>query len=255
MIRALQTAFAAAALTGFSLYIWREGYIYTDLAILALVPLALVIWAGCWPLALQPCRARLRIVLRNESPLGRVLTGRLRAFVLSGIFTFVAVTLLAWQAWTVSLTEVLVLSAAFFLSAVLFSVGQNVLSAHFHQPFANSIATSVVTWLVAVPFTLIIAWTTWAWAKMPGEMLNANIYGAVLSGVSELPDRGGWIAAILSVPSGYEAAKLWAVVQLRDYPIIGTLFSLDAALFAFVLCRSAIVIAQFIEKHIAKAKV
>lgn len=252
MLRSIHTAFAAASMCLLSLYIWRESYRYTDWAVLALLPLALGIWAGSWPLVLRPWRARIDVIVRDDSPLRKILTGRLRAFFLSGIFTFVAVTLLAWQAWTVSWQGALVLAVAFVTSAMLFSAGQNILIAHFHQPFACGISTSMVTWMVAAPFTLVIAWTTWAWTKMPGGMLDATIYSAVASGIDKLPDRGGWISAILMLPAGYDAAKLWVVIQLRDYPIVGAIFSLDAALFAFVLCRSAIVVTQFIEAQVKK---
>lgn len=85
---------------------------------------------------------------------------------------------------------------------------------------------------------------------MPGEILNASFYEALHIGRAQLPLRGGWLSTLLSVPFGYDAAKLWAVVQLRDYPILGLLFSLDAALFSFVLCRTSIVVAQFIEAHV-----
>lgn len=88
--------------------------------------------------------------------------------------------------------------------------------------------------------------------KMPGEMLNASFSEVMFRGLGDLPDRGGWIGAILTIPSRYEAAQLWIVIQLKDYPIVGILFSLDAALFAFVLCRSAVVTTQFVEQNIIK---
>jgi len=252
MRRSLQNALASTALTMLSLYLWRIAYISTDWAVLALIPLAFAIVAGLWPLVLKPWRARLHIALRPESSLGGFLTGRLRAIFISGAFTIVAVILLAWQALSVSIPEAAIILAAFFLSACLFATGQTLLLRHFQQPFARSIATSVVTWTVALPFTLIIALSTWALAPIPGKMLDAELMDALLIGLGNLPERGGWIAAILALPYGYEATKIWAVVQLRDYPIVGAVFSLDAALFSFVLCRSAIIITQFVETHIMK---
>lgn len=247
MGRAIQNAVAAAALIGISLYLWREGYQYSDWAVVALLPAAVVIWTGFLPLVRDTWRARLHTALREESPLGKILTGKLRAHLLSGLFTTIAITLLAWRALSVTLIEVTVLATAIILSATLFSIGLNWLSKHFHRPFARSIAASVVTWTVAFPFTLAIAWTTWEWSQMPGAMLNASLYDAMNSGLGELPDRGGLVTNILGLLSGYEAAKLWIVIQLREYPFVGVLFSLDAALYAFVLCRSAIVIALFVE--------
>lgn len=173
---------------------------------------------------------------------------------MSGAFTFFAVTLLASQALTATPADAITMLIAFLLSSCTFSSGQKALGRHFHQPFARAVTTSIVTWVVALPFTLIFALSTWAWATIPGAMLNAGLQEAVQIGLDRLPERGGWIAGVLAIPYGYEATKLWIVVQLRDYPVAGALFSLDAALFSFVLCRSAIVITQFIEAHVAKAQ-
>ncbi len=254
MHRSLQNAFAATALTGLSLYVWRIAYISSDWAGLALIPLALVISAGFWPLTLDPWRARLNLALREDSSLRKFLTGRIRAVFLSAIFTFVAVTLMAWQAICASITDAAIMITAFLLSAWIFSSGKHLPLRHFHQPFGRALAASLATWMVALPLTLIIALSTWAWATQPGAMRDAGFQDALQIGLDKLPARGGWIVGILAVPYGYEAAKLWVVVQLREYPIVGALFSLDAALFSFVLCRSAIVISQFIEAHIMKAQ-
>jgi len=60
------------------------------------------------------------------------------------------------------------------------------------------------------------------------------------------------LPVILSVPYGFEAAKLWGVVQLREYPAAGVLFSLDTALFVFILCRTAIIVTLFVEANVIK---
>lgn len=254
MPRSILHALAATLLVAVSMSLWRLAYVWTDWAILALVPMTAAIAAGIWPLALEPWRAKLHVMLRPDSRLGRWLTGGLRAAVITVLFTFVAVTLLAWQALTLSTTGTAVFLTAFFLSASLFAAGQNWLLRHFYQPFARSVATTVVTWIVAAPFMLIFAFATWSSALLPGEILDADLPGAVQIGLRNLPDRGGWIAALLAILYGYEALKIWAVVQLRDYWIVGVLFSIDAALFSFVLCRSAIVITQFIENNVIKVE-
>lgn len=254
MPRSLHYALAATALTGLSLYVWRVAYDYSDWAVLALIPMAVVIFIGVWPLNLHPWKARLRLALRDGSPLTIFLTGRFRSTVLSVCFTCVAIILLAWQALNASESDAMVMVVTFLLSSCIFSAGHDFLMRHFHQPFARVYATSLVTWLVALPFTLIVAGYTWAWGNQPGEMLDAGLQEALQIGLDNLPERGGWIASILAVPYGYEAAKLWGVVQLRDYPVAGLLFSLDTALFGFVLCRTAIIITQFVEAHVIKLR-
>jgi len=255
MPRSLQYAFAATALTGFSLYLWRIAYGSSDWAVIALTPLAVVIFIGVWPLNLEPWKAHLKLALRHDSPLSTLLTGRFRSAILSLSFTCVAIILLAWQALTAAAPDAVIIVATFFLTACIYSAGHDVSQRHFNQPFARAFATSLVSWVVAVPFTLMVAGYTWALGSQPGAMLDASLQEALQIGLENLPERGGWIASILAVPYGYEAAKLWGVVQLQDYPVAGVLFSLDTALFGFVLCRTAIIVTLFVETHVIKVRV
>jgi hypothetical protein len=214
--------------------------------------LAVVIYAGAWPLLLDPWKARFRVAVREDSALSRILTGKIRATALALFFTVAAVLLLAWQALSVGVAEGAILVLAAFTAGSVFAAGQSFLAHHFHQPFARAIATSVVTWIVAIPFALILSLSTWAWAAMPGSMLDASFSEALRLGLDRLPARGGWIAEVLAVPYAYDAAKLWLVVQLRDYPLVAVAFSLDAALVSFVLCRVSIVATQFAERQLPK---
>lgn len=252
MVRSIQSAFVAALFATLSLYLWRITYPSTDFAVLAVIPLAFVLGVGIWSLVLDPWKARLRVELREDSPFARLLTGKIRTAFLTIGFTTVTVTLLSWQALRTSAAEAAVMLAAFVISASVFTTVQAFIARHLHQPFARVVATALTTWLVALPFAVIIAYTTWAWATVPGAMLGASLSDAVQIGLAELPERGGRIADILSVPYAYEAAKLWVVVQMQDYPIVGALFSIDAALISVILTRSAIVITHVIEQHIMK---
>ena len=111
MYRHLQIAVLATLLATFSFYLWRISFTYSDWAILALVPLTVIIVTSIWPLTLDPWKARLDIALRNESTWKKWLTGGLRTILLSSVFTLGSVTLLAWQAW------IQVSSATFDLTA------------------------------------------------------------------------------------------------------------------------------------------
>ncbi len=253
MARSVLNALVATVLTAVSLYLWRITYPSTDWAAMALGLLALAIWLGSWPLFLDTWRVRFFIALREDSFLGKILTGRVRAAFLTTGFTLAAVTLLAWQSLNASKEEACIMLLAFLLSGGLFSLGQNLVARQFHQPFARSLATSLVSWLVAVPFTIFLAYSFWAWTAMPGAMLDADLSRAVHIGLEELPPRGGWIATFLAIPYIYEAIKLWVAVKLADYPVVSILLSFDAALFSFVLCRTAIVVTQFVEAHMMKA--
>lgn len=250
MSRPLQIAAAATLFAFLSLLLWQRAFQTSDWAVLALLPLAAVISTGFWPLTLAPWKARLHIALRPQSQWGKRLTGRIRAAVFSGAFTFVSIALFAWQSLRISAPEGLLMALVFFVSALAYFFAQATLLRHFHQPFARAYATSLATWVVAVPATIAIAWCVWALTPMPGTMLDAGFQQALQIGLAQLPPRDGWLTALLSVLFGYEAVKLWVVVQLRDYPLLGWLFSLDVAVFSFILCRTGIIVAQVIDAHV-----
>jgi len=213
-------------------------------------PMAVIIATSFWSLTLDPWKARLDIALREESSWKKWLTGRIRATLLTAAFTLGSVTLLTWQALRASVSEAIMMLFFFFIAALAYSFGQKILLQHFRQPFARSFATSLVTWCVAVPATIAIAMAAWSFTSMPGRMLSADFQEAMQIGLAQLPPRGGWLSTIFALPFGYEAAKIWVVVQLRDYPVLGWIFSLDSALFSFILCRTSIIVAQFAETHV-----
>lgn len=249
MVSVLKNALAASLFAALCLALWRLAYAYTDWAVLALIPLGVAIFLGLWPLVLAPWQARLRVALREDSPLGRLLTGRIKACVAASVFSGVAVAVLAWQAWTASLAGAAILAGLFFLSAVAFAWAEKRLLTHLHRPFAPSAAAVAVTWALALPFTGLIAWFNWSALAIPGAMLQASFQEALVIGQSHLPPRGGPVAALLAIPCAYDGAKMWLVVQLRDYPLVGVLWCLEAALCAFVLARSAIALMQFVQTH------
>lgn len=243
-------ALAAAAFAGLSLLLWQGAYEQTDWAVLALAPLALALTAGAWPLARAPWRASLRVALREGSPLERIMTGWLRATVLSLAFAVAATAVLAWQALDVTAQKAAILLGVFCLSALAFSLAEAILGRHLHQPFARAAATSLITWTVALPFAVLFAAHTWWAVPMPGEVLGASLREAMALNPRGLPDREGWITSALRVLQSWESAKLWAVVQLPEHPVAGVLYSLDAALFAFLWCRGGIVMTQVVEDHV-----
>lgn len=250
MYRSLQIAALATLLASSSFYLWRISFLYSDWAILALIPLTVIIAISIWPLTLEPWKAQLDIALRDESSWKKCMTGSIRAIILSITFTLISVTLLCWQALRASAGEAALMLSIFFISALAYSFGERVFLRHFHQPFARAFATSLVTWCLAIPATIGITVVFWSFATIPGKMMDASFQEALRIGLMQLPPRSGWLSNILSVLFGYEAAKIWVVVQLRDYPVLGWIFSLDSALYSFILCRTSIIVAQFVEVHI-----
>lgn len=250
MIRHFQIAAISTIFVVVSLYLWRIAFASSDLAVFALLPLVLTIGTGFWWLTLRPWRVQLDCIIRSESTWKVFLSGRIRTTMLMIAFTSLSVVLLAWQALRASIQEASLMALALFLSALTFLFLRNLLSRHLKNPFAQSYATSIATWAVAIPATVAFGLAVWNFSEIPGSMLDAGFQEALKVGLAQLPERGGVLSSILALPFVYETAKLWVVIQLRDYPVVGWIFSLDSALYGFVLCRTGIVIAQFIEQHI-----
>ncbi|MDU8912489.1 hypothetical protein [Aestuariicoccus sp. MJ-SS9] len=252
MLSSFIKAVGSTAFLGLSLYLWRVGYHFSDWAILALLPMAVLLFFGSWPLIIDPWKERLHLALLPQSPLSRLLSGKFRTAFLAMTFVFVSVALLAWQCLTASPLQATILLMLVFTAGFSFSWSQDFLVRHFRQPFARYWATSLGTWLVAAPFTLIIAWITWSSESQPGEMLTATFQEALKIGIDQLPARRGLIAELLSWLYAYDAAKLWLVIQYKEYRMLAVFFSLDAALLGFVLARASIIITNFIGMHMNK---
>lgn len=247
-------ALVAATFTALSLRLWEVSYEHTDWAALALSPLALVLAVGSWPLARDPWRATLHAALREDSMLGRIMTGWLRAAVISITFSVVAIAVLAWQVLSVTGQKAAILLGVFCLSAYIFSLFEARLNRELHQPFARTVATSLTTWIMAFPIAVLFAAYTWWTVPMPGEVLDASLREAMTLDALGLPDRESWITSLLRVLQGWESVKLWAVVQLPEHPIAGALYSFDVALFAFLWCRAGIVMTQVVEDQVCGAR-
>ncbi len=250
MYRSIQIAIVATIMASTSFFLWRISFKYSDWAVLALFPLTLILSTSFWSLTFHPRKAILSIALRDGSNWHKWFTGKIRATFMSTAFTLGAITILAWQALRASTSEAALMLTIFFISAVSYSFLEKFLSQNVRQPFSRFLATTPVTWCLAIPATITIASAFWHFSNIPGQMVDASFQESLEIGLSQLSSREGWISKSLSAFSGYEAAKLWVAMQLRDYPAIGWLFSLDTALFSIILCQTSIVVTQFVEAHI-----
>lgn len=245
VLQDLTASFAATMLVGISLFLWREAVALGDWSILSLIPLAIFIFLGSSALTLPPWKARLGLAVRDDSTLRRILTGRLRSILTATVFAVVSVLILAWQALEASQLEMIAMLLVLFCSGCMFFQIERLFLRDFKQPFARSYAASASTWTVALPFLFVLAYSAMSQGR-PGELLNASLTDAIRMGVEDVPLPEGWLSRILAFPYAYEDVKLWAVVQAKDYPVVAYLFSLDAALFSFVLARTGVVLTQYL---------
>lgn len=250
LIRTLASAVIGLSATALLLLVWNLGFQRTDWAVLALLPIAVFIFYGAWPLIAEPYAAQLGVALRRDSSIGKYLKGYFRAALISGLLAIGAVSMLAWQALDPTPIHALLMGLAFLLSCFVLGVIERSFLAHFHPPFARSFAAFWATWIAAFVFWLIFAFETWTWQPMGQILATATINQAINVRLGDLPDRDGWVTNMVSVFYSYEALKAWLVFQMPQYRWVGVLFSLDSALFSFVLCRSAIAIANFCTIHV-----
>ena len=250
MYRSFQIAAGATLFAALSFSLWRISFLYSDLACVVLAPLVGILAISFRSLTIEIWKARVSCAVREHSTSKRWLAGRTRASVLTCAFTLGSVTLLAWQALRTSMAEAALMLIIVFISVLLYRCAHRLLLEHLHVPFARAQATTLSTWCLAIPATISIAVVSWSFAAIPGEIIAASFEEALQIGRSQLPPRDSWLSNIFYIFSSYEAARIWVVVQLRDYPVVGWIFSLDAALFAFILCRTGIIIGQFVEDHV-----
>jgi len=240
---------AAVAAFGLSLYLWRSVYALSDWAVLALVPLAVMLFLGHLRPSLELHQARMRAAIRPESPLLGILTGRFRAILGAMLFVLLAVPLLAWKALTVSPLQAAMFIMLGLVAGAVFVGVQSRLLRHFQRPFLCASAISISTWLAALPFLPVIAWANLNLVAYPGAIRAAtSLSEAAMQGMQMLPARRGWIAELLAPLYAYEAAKLWLVVQMNTSRWLPVLFSVDAALFSFMMARASVVLVAFVQR-------
>lgn len=249
MMRRVSIALVVTLLPVLLLHLWKLTYAFSDWAILWLLLLAAMIFRGNWSTVTDHWRAERGIVLRSESWISRCLTGRIWAFLSSALLVVALVPALAWQALTIPVMKAIVLLVLTFTSAWLFLSIQLFLTRHLLPPFDRIFATGSSTWLIGLPFSIILFFVTWYERSVPTEMLTASLSEAVQSGLRNLPARHGLITEILALIYAFDLAKLWLVVQLREYRMVTLLFNLDAALFALLVVRASAVVTHFVETH------
>lgn len=245
----LSIALVVTLLPALLLWLWRLTYGFSDWAAIWVLGLAAMIFLGNWSITIDHWKAERGLVLRPGSWLAGWLTGRIGAFLSSTLLVLLLVPALAWNALTMSGSEIVVSLALVFASASFFLWMQSFLARHFMPPFDRIFATGPSAWMIGLPFSVILFFVTWYAQSIPAEMLTANFSDAMRSGWGELPERRGWIAETLAVGYVFEASKIWLVIQLRDYPLIAILFNLDMALFGFLAARASVVITHFVETH------
>jgi len=249
MQRRLSIALVVTFLPALFLWLWKLTYVFSDWSAIWLLCMATMIFLGNWSITIDRWKAERELVLRSGSWLAGWLTGRIGAFLSSTLLVLLLVPALAWNALTMSGSEIVVCLALVFASAYLFLWMQSFLAKHFLLPFDKIFATRPSAWIIGLPFSVILFLVTWFAQSIPLQLLTADFSDVLRSGFGEIPERAGWIAELLAFGYAFEASKIWLVVQMRDYPLIAIWFNLDMALFGFFAARASVVMTHFVKTH------
>ena len=233
------------------LYAWRCLYPDTDLAAFFLVPLMLIIFIGTYRPAIGAHQAKMRAAVIPGTELSKWLSGRLLAIAFSGAFTLIAVTVLAWQAFTITAVEAVALLVLCFLASGLSLGAQGWLTSTLQPPFARSIGMGFGYAVVAfVFFAFVLPLIHYTLVPYPIVIETLGLLETITMYTDELPPRGGWIAEVLSVFSLLEAIKVWFAFRTD---IVGAmLYCFDAALVVFIVAKSSVAITDFFQQLLSK---
>ena len=230
----------------FPLYLWRELYPLTEWSVLALLPLAAMIFWTMQKNASTIYRAKLHVALRAGSPLSNLLTGRLSSGLLAFGFVAIALPVLSWQALSSTPVEITGISVLCLVAGATSIMSQAWLAHHLHPPFSRTTGMTIGAVVAAIVFVPILAWINWNFIEYPHEIRVLSLPEAMQFGMKELPARRGWIAELLAVFYAADAAKLWLILKYKSsiWPMV--LFSLDAALVAFIVAKVFVVLTEFV---------
>ena len=242
----VNSAGASLAVTLF-LYLWRTLYPATDWAVVALAPLAALLFMGSLWTSAAVYRASMKAAVRGNSPLTWLMTGRVRAFFGATIFTLIAVPLLAWHAISSTYPEFLLVAFLCFIASMLFAGIEHKLLDHLTPPFARVTALSLAMLIAALFFVPVLAWADWNFTPQPSAIRSAGLGEALELGFRELPARRGWMAELLAPFYALEYGKLWVVVQPRSPKWFSFWYSIDAALISFVAGRASAVLMSIVQ--------
>lgn len=228
-----------------SLYLWQTTYAYGDWAVITLFPLSAVLFASHRELLLNMHLAKRRVTWREDAWMMRWLKGGLSSTFWSFVVVIVTVPLLAWQAASMKPDQLPQVTIVFLTASLLFGWLQPAIGKLLQAPFHRYVAINLAT-LAVLPLVGYGAWQGYHTDPISKDLLNAQLSEVPAVALDGLPRRDGWISQLMAPLQIYESGKLWLASQFPGQRWLAVLVSLDAAVFAFVMGRTAAVVADFL---------
>ena len=247
MIRSLIDVLAAVISLVLILFIWKEVFLFTDWAVVILLPLALFLYSGNWQVSASINQAIIHNVLREDSSLRRWFTGKLMATIESGSFVLLAIPILVWQTEELIFREGLILIALCLAASLCYICLPPTLSKSLRKPFADGAAGLLGTWLIGFIFFIIMVFDIMKNVELRGVSgVNCDTLVSWAISENQHPDRG-YITNALAYIHGYESAKKCFAYELSkrwNEPIVGILYSITSAPACFFIARSSIALTR-----------
>lgn len=221
---------------GLPLVLWAMTYPATDWAVLALLPLAVMMFAGVYGPARALNQARLAVVLQPGSAGARWMTGRLSAAWRAGLFTSVAVPVLAQQALVVTVPELICLVSLCLMAGLLVVALRRWLAGQMTAPFARWATLALAAMLAAVMVLPVLVWVNWFLVPRPAVVAGQSVADAMQAALAA--QRADWVGQAVGGLMAADAARLWAVDALRPSVWPAVVYCLHAGLVGFVVARS-----------------
>ncbi len=207
----------AAFLSGGLLVLWRLLYPVSDAALLLPGVVALVIWRGTARRALARHHVWRAAVLRRESWLFRLLTGRLTAH-LSGIVAgLLAVTALAEFALTASPASGLAALGVIAVTGVVLPLVARLFAGHLTARLLAPALVPPLAWGLGLAATGYLFWRGWYVEPIPPEADAASLAAALEMAQAALPARDHLAAWLLALPRSLETAGWVLAGQGADF--------------------------------------
>ena len=236
---------ASALLFFLSLKAWSLGTKFSDLSILALLPLTLFIFSVSWKVSFDTWRTQYYVVVRKNSKYYNVFNGKLRATAVAAFYTLTSIPLMAWQFLSASKSDFLTLMMCVILAGISYIFTARYTKNHLHPPYDQIVAIKLATWFAAI----CCFWAFWyvAWIAPHDWLEKWSLEEALAHGVSKSPNQNSILSPIFSLLSAIDALKFWVTVQLKEYPLFPMLLSVHIALISFLLARISVIIVHFVE--------
>lgn len=239
------TAFLTTAVMATCLVAWRLLLPITDLAVFPLIVLALPVWFGHFLPLRQIRRVEAQIMLLPGSVLRRWMTGRLSSLMVASAMTLAIVPAMGFAVFRAGLAELLALAMITVVTSVLVLAWQRRLGRQLIAPFARHFGAVWGAWLAAIIGAVLLAWLNFNVIARPGYLVSSDMAGAIAAALREVPPRSPWLTTPLSAMTALDTALLWIVARFNDSAWAGSLYSLNAAVFAFAFARSVAAVTEF----------